>query len=88
MHRILAAVAVICALFAAHALAFDTAGQPALTKRQKFVQILGCMRKRMSDDGAISYNAATKSCKDQVNKRGLNSALDTTLVASDAQARQ
>jgi hypothetical protein len=38
-------------------------------KRQFAVQVIGCMRKRMSNDKYISYNQAAKDCKQEVTRQ-------------------
>jgi hypothetical protein len=69
-------------LVAAHAVAVDP-GQPALTRRQMVTQIIGCMKKRMSESRAISYNEAAKVCKDQLK----SSDSPGPLVAADTAAK-
>ena len=84
MNRVLAVVAIASAVFCgAQALADDSIHQPTISKRQMIVQIVGCMKKRMSTNRAISYNEAEKACKDQITKQNDNS-ISGTLVASDA----
>jgi hypothetical protein len=83
-NRVLAVVAMAGAVFwGAQALADDSIRQPTMSKRQMIVQIVGCMKKRMSTNRAISYNEAAKACKDQINKQSDNS-ISGTLVAADA----
>jgi hypothetical protein len=64
------------------AFAEDSTRQPAMSKRQTIVQIVSCMRKRMSADKNRSYNEAMKACKDQVNRESGNLP-SAALVASD-----
>jgi hypothetical protein len=88
MIRILMMIAVTCVIFTgAQAFAVELVDQPTMTKHQRFVRTVGCMRKRMSSDRAISYNEAAKVCKDEINKQSGSSA-SGTLVASDATAKQ
>jgi hypothetical protein len=83
MNRVLTMIAVTSAIFAGEqAFAVDSIGQPTMSKRHMIVQIVGCMKKRMSADKTISYNEAAKACKDQINKQTDNSP-SGTLVASD-----
>jgi hypothetical protein len=86
MNHVLTAIAMTGLLIGAQALAVDSTGQPTISKRQLIAQMVGCMRKQMSANKAISYNDALKTCKDQMNTRGDNSA-SRTLVASDALAK-
>jgi hypothetical protein len=73
MTRVLTAIAMSVVVFVpAHALA-DTFSQSTVSKRQMMVQVIKCMRKRMSADKVISYNAAAKLCETQVNDLGNNS---------------
>jgi hypothetical protein len=69
-------------LVGTQAIAQDTSSQPALSKRQMVVQIVGCMRKEMAVDRSISYNAAAKACKDQVSKLNDHSASGTLVAAA------
>jgi hypothetical protein len=68
------------------ALAADSTSQPTMSKRQMIVQIVGCIRKRMSANKSSSYNEAMKACKDQINK-GSDNLPSAALVASDAPAK-
>jgi hypothetical protein len=86
MNHVLTALAMTGVLIGAQALADDSTGQPTLSKRQLIAQMVGCMRKQMSADNAISYNQALKTCKEQVSKQTDNSA-SPTLVASDTQTK-
>jgi hypothetical protein len=67
----------------APAIAGDAISQSTVSKRQTMAQVAHCMRKRMSADKDISYNAAAKVCKNQVNNQGNNSA-SVTVMASDS----
>jgi len=82
MNRVLIASAMTGLLIGAQALADDSTGQPTISKRQLIAQMVGCMRKQMTANNAISYNEAIKACKDQISKQTDNSA-SSTLVASD-----
>lgn len=87
MNRISAAIAMTGLLIGARAaLAVDSTDQPAMSKRQLIAHMVGCMRKQMSANNAISYNEAMKTCKAQMNSQSDNSA-PPTLVASDAPAK-
>jgi len=82
MNHVLTAIGMTGLLIGAQALAADSTGQPTMSKRQLIAQMVGCMRKQLSANNAISYNAALKTCKDQMNTQSDNSA-SRTLVASD-----
>jgi hypothetical protein len=56
------------------ALAAPAPSQAALNKKQ----LIGCMTKQMSASRSISYNEATKVCKDLIKAQG------DTLIASNA----
>jgi hypothetical protein len=87
MTRLLTTIAVgIVTLAGAQAIAVDAISQSTLKKRQMIVQVLNCMKKRMSADREISYNAASKVCKDQVNNPGRN-PVSVALVASASPAK-
>jgi hypothetical protein len=86
MNRVLTALAMTGLLIGARALAVDSIGPPTMSKRQLITQMVGCMRKQMSANNAISYNEAMKTCKDQMNTQSNNSA-SRTIVASDALAK-
>jgi hypothetical protein len=86
MNQVLTVIAMTGLLIGAQALAVDSTGQPTITKRQLIAQMVGCMKKQMSANNAISYNEALKTCKEQINKQTDNSA-SPTLVASDTQTK-
>jgi len=73
-------------LVAEQVFAVDSTSQPTMNERHMVVKIVGCMKKRMSADKAISYNEAAKACKDQINKQSDNSP-SGALVASDTPAK-
>jgi hypothetical protein len=79
MVTVIAMAGLLCV--AAQMLAVEAIGQSALTKRQMLSQIIGCMKKRMSESHTISYNQAAKVCRDQL-KQSDNPA-SGPLVASD-----
>jgi hypothetical protein len=80
----LSVIATTCALLAGvSATAADWKMQSISTKRQAVTQVFECMKKRMSSDRLISYNAAAKACKDEVGKR-LGIGTSGPLVAADA----
>ena len=73
-------------LTAALAIADDAVRQSTISKRQMMAQVVNCMKKRMSVDREISYNAASKVCKDQVNSQS-NNSVSVALVASASPAK-
>ncbi len=73
-------------LTAAQAIAGDAVSQSTIRKRQMIVQVVNCMKKRMSVNREISYNAASKVCKDQVNNQS-NNPVSVALVASSSSAK-
>ena len=82
----LAATVIVLAgvIFAgAPANADDSTTQRTMSKRQTIVQMVGCMRKRMSANQSHSYNDAMKACKEQLSQEVDNSP-SGALVASDA----
>jgi hypothetical protein len=68
------------------AIADDATAQSTVSKHQMIVQVVNCMKKRMSVDKEISYNAAAKVCKNQVNNQSNNSE-SVAVVASDSPAK-
>jgi hypothetical protein len=85
--RVLTMIAMgIVMLTGAQAVAVDAVSQPTLKKRQMIVQVVNCMKKRMSVDREISYNAASKVCKEQVNNQS-NNSVPAALVASTSPAK-
>jgi hypothetical protein len=66
----------------AQAHAVDSASQSTMSKRQMIVQMVDCMKKRMSADKGRSYNEAMKACKDQINRES-DDLSSGALVASD-----
>jgi hypothetical protein len=73
-------------LTGAQAIAVDAVSQSTMKRRQLIVQVSNCMKKRMSANREISYNAASKVCKDQVNNQTSNS-VSVALVASASPAK-
>jgi hypothetical protein len=67
----LAMTSVAFAGLQAHA---DSVRLPTMSKHQMIVKTVGCMRKRMSMDRAVSYNEAARTCKAQINKLSDNSS--------------
>jgi hypothetical protein len=58
------------------------AGRPPMTvKQQMIAKTIDCMRKRMSIDKGVSYNAAAKICNDQIRKQR-DPSTPAALVAS------
>ena len=87
MNRLVTAISMTGVIFAGtQARAVDSASQPKTNKHQTIVQIVGCMKKRMSADRSSSYNAAMKACKEQINKESDNLP-SGALVASDTPAK-
>lgn len=64
----------------------DAFSPSTASKQRMMVQMVHCMKKRMSADKVISYNAAAKLCKTQVNELSNNSAA-VALVAADSPAK-
>jgi hypothetical protein len=88
MKRVLPIIALTGVVFAgAQAQAVDSTSQSTMSKRQMIVQIVDCMKKRMSADKSRSYNEAMKACKDQTNKES-DDLSSGALVASDTPAKQ
>ena len=73
-------------LAGAQAVADDAVSQSTMRKRQMMVQVVNCMKKRMSVNREISYNAASKLCKDQVSSQS-DSSMSVALVASATPAK-
>jgi hypothetical protein len=73
-------------LAGAQAIAVDAVSRSTMKKRQMAVQVVNCMKKRMSASREISYNAASKVCKDQVNNQR-NDSVSVALVASASPAK-
>lgn len=80
----IALAGVICVGTQAQAVDFTSA--PTMSKRQILVQVVGCMRKRMSVNKNSSYNDAMKACKEQMNKQS-DSSSSSALVASATPAK-
>jgi len=64
------------------AFASDWKAQPLAVKRQMVSQVISCMKKRMSDDRRISYNEASKVCRETVEGQ-LEKSTSGPLVAVD-----
>jgi hypothetical protein len=73
-------------LVSVQAIAADAGVPPTISKHQMFVQMVNCMKKLMSVNKELSYNAAERVCWVQVNSRS-NSSETVTRVASDSQAK-
>jgi hypothetical protein len=52
----------------------DAVRRPTMSKHEMIAKTVGCMRKRMSIDRAVSYNEAAKMCKAQISKQRDNSS--------------
>ena len=88
MNRVVPIIAFTSVMFVgAQARAVDSTSQSTMSKRQMIVQIVDCMKKRMSADKSHSYNEAMKACKDQMNRESDDLASDA-LVASDTSAKR
>jgi len=84
MTRVLTIIALAVLMLAgAQAVADDAANK---SKGQMMAQVVTCMKKRMSVDREISYNAASKLCKDQVSSQS-DISVSVALVASAAAAK-
>ena len=68
------------------AFASDWKGQPLAVKRHMVAQVIACMKKRMYADRLISYNQASKVCRDEVEAR-LDKVSAGVLVADTAAAK-
>ena len=66
---------------ASHAFASDWKAQPLAAKRQMVSQVISCMKRRMSGDRLISYNQASKECRESVEGQ-LEKSTSGPLVAS------
>ena len=88
MNRVVPIVALTGVMFVgAQAQAVDSTSQSTTSKRQMIVQIVDCMKKRMSADKSRSYNEAMKVCKDRMNKES-DDLSSGALVASDTSAKR
>jgi hypothetical protein len=65
-----------------HAFASDWKAQPLAVKRQLVSQVISCMKKRMSSDRLVSYNQASKACRETVEGQ-LEKSTSGPLVAAD-----
>jgi hypothetical protein len=87
MNRLVTAISITGVIFAGtQARAVDSASQSKSSKHQMAVQIVGCMKKRMSADRSSSFNEAMKACREQINKESDNLP-SGALVASDTPAK-
>ena len=87
MTRVLTMIAIGVVLLAgAQAVADEAVSESTMRKRQMMVQVVNCMKKRMSVNREISYNAASKLCKDQVSSQS-DISVSVALVASAAAAK-
>ena len=80
---VIALTGAICA--GTQSLAVDSTDASRTSKRQMIVQMVGCMRKRMSANKSRSYNDAPRACKDQAKES--DKLPSGALVASDAPAK-
>jgi hypothetical protein len=82
MNRLVAVIALTGVMFAGmRAFGDESASQSRMSKRHTIVQVVDCMKKRMSHDKGTSYNEARKTCEDQFAKQSANTS-SGTLVAS------
>jgi hypothetical protein len=87
MNRLVTAISITGLIFAGtQARAVDPASPSKSSKHQMVVQIVGCMKKRMSADRSSSFNEAMKACREQINKESDNLP-PGALVASDTPAK-
>jgi hypothetical protein len=87
MNRAVPIIALAATIFVGtQAHAVDATSQSPMSKRQMIVQMVDCMRKRMSADKSRSYNEAMKACNDQINKES-DDLPSGVLVASDTPAK-
>jgi hypothetical protein len=82
---ILATAGVIVAA-ASPGFASDWKSQPLAVKRQMVSQVISCMKKRMSGDRLISYNQASKECRETVEGQLEKSTTGPLVAASDVGA--
>ena len=83
MNRVPVVIAMLGALFAGmQSSAVDFRNHPLSVKRQAASMVIGCMKKRMSTDRSISYNAAARVCKEEV-ARQFDNPPARALVAAD-----
>jgi hypothetical protein len=86
MNRVVPIIAATSLMFVgAQAHAVDSTSQ-STSKRQMIVQVVECMKKRMSADKSRSYNEAMKTCKDRVNRES-EDLPSGALVVSDTSAK-
>jgi hypothetical protein len=87
MGRLLVAIATTSLIFlASQAHGTDSKNQPAISKRQKISQIIGCMRRQLAADKDSTYKEAMKICKNEIDKESDNLQSDA-VVASDNQVK-
>jgi hypothetical protein len=87
MTRVMTMIAMgLVMLTHAPAIAADAASPATISKRQMLVLVVNCMKKRMSVNKEMSYNAAAKVCKNQVNNQS-NNSVSVAQVASDSPAK-
>jgi hypothetical protein len=80
------AVLVTSQTFASDSNTSDWKKQPLAVKRQMVAQMLACMKKRMYGDRLITYNQASKLCRDEVQVR-VDKASAGLLAADTGQAK-
>jgi hypothetical protein len=81
-------IAMSCgALAASHAWAIPPSGATVSHRHQAANQVVLCMKRRMYEDRLISYNEATRLCKEEVSRQIENGELGP-LVAADTQTRR
>lgn len=87
MTRIFTMIAMSVGILVAAQAFAQTSSQSTTSKRLMTAQVVNCMKKRMSAEKAISYNAAAKLCKNQVYDQSNNSA-SLAVVASDSSRKR
>jgi hypothetical protein len=70
-------------IFGAQCRAGDVQEPSSETKRQRIVQLVHCVRQRVSDEG-VSYRAAIKSCKELDSEKSVNPSAEELLANDDA----
>ena len=88
MTRVMTMIAMGLVMLLPHApvIAADATSPATKSKHQMVVLVVNCMKKRMSVNKEMSYNAAAKVCKNQVNNQS-NNPVSVAQVASDSPAK-
>ena len=81
-------IAIVCGVLVGMlAPAAASAGSYYSAKRQTASLVNECMKKRMYSDRSISYNEASRACKDQVRKQR-DTGAPGPLVAADTSPKR